>query len=326
MLQKIVFSLGILICLAFSISFVSLSCDDSPTTVDNPGGNDTEKVSWAAAFQLVLRKEVDSAQEIFDSSANIVGDGAESMVAKDESWETVMTDGDCKLLAPPNYFCEPSCSSGFKCTKDGCVAIPKKPKRVDLGKITVSGVKTVDGISSFLLGDASPYSQVEELAYPPFQEGDEVTFSGAGTSEVNPFVIKAKGIGPLILHNDSIPCVDGQPITLEWDPPKQQGNSFIELEIDVSYHSITKARIVGKTADDGSITIKGEILDKLKSYGVAGFPRLKIFRKATFTNESKNAQLTIESQVIKYLQIPGLISCNGKCPDGMTCGVDRLCH
>lgn len=322
MVRKTAFSMGFFILLVFSIFFTFQSCDDSPTTVDKP----TEKVKWVGAFQLVLKKEVDSILEVFDSSANIVGDGAEDTIAVDNSWETVMTDGDCKLLAPPSVNCDPACSSGYKCTKDGCVKEAKRPNRVDLGKVTVSGVKTIDGINSFLLGDASPYSQVEELAYPPFQEGDDITFSGAGSSSADPFEIKAKGISPLILHNDSIPCVDGQPIVLEWDPPKQQGNSYIELEIDVSYHANTKARIVGKTADDGSLTIKGEILDKLKSYGVAGFPRLKLFRRATFTNEGKNAKLLIESQVIKYLQIPGLISCNGACPDGMSCGKDRLCH
>jgi hypothetical protein len=88
------------------------------------------------------------------------------------------------------------------------------------------------------------------------------------------------------LKNDTINYIDGKEITLEWQPSPQEHDSIF-FEIDISYHGVTKAKILGETVDDGSCTISAEMLDKLKTYGIAGFPRLIIYRRATLKRSRK---------------------------------------
>ncbi len=321
---KTAFSCAFVVLVSFSLFFVSLSCDDNgnnPTTVEGPDG--PEDPEWVGNFKVTLRKDIDEEGNIISSSVNIVGAAADGPALSNMSWDTVMTDGDCYLIEPRQHYCEDPCGIGKVCVGENtCKA---EPKRMDIGEITVDGIKTTENTTTFSLGDRTPYMPIEEMVFPPFDDGAQITFSVAGNSEINPFTITGKGIAPIELKNDTIRYEDSTEITLEWEKSKL-GHASIFFEIDISYHGGTKARIVGETDDDGSYTISAKILDKLKSYGVAGFPRLIIYRRATFKNKAGNVNLIIESEEMRYLQIPGLISCNGYCPDGKTCGADRVCR
>jgi hypothetical protein len=80
--------------------------------------------------------------------------------------------------------------------------------------------------------------------------------------------------------------------------------------------------------DNGSLTIPASMLDKLKTYGISGFPKLEIARYAIDVNAFSNAKIVLESRVTMMLDIPGVISCNGddECPEGQTCGTDFRCQ
>jgi hypothetical protein len=70
------------------------------------------------------------------------------------------------------------------------------------------------------------------------------------------------------------------------------------------------------------------MLDSLKTFGIAGFPRIEIYRRSSASNPTNKIRLIMESVVALYLKIPGVYSCgiNGTtCPDGYTCGGDQRC-
>lgn len=345
MFYKTALSCLFFLLVSVSLFFVSLSCDDNggnptvvedPKPIENPNDNpdpgddpdddpDIEKPKWVGVFKVSLRKNMDWQGNVIGNSVNVVGATADGVSPSDESWTTVMTDGDCRLVVPHKNFCEDPCGLGYVCVAENtCEA---EPNRIHIGEVTMSGVKTTENTTTFSLGDRSPYMPIEEMAYPPFKDGDQIKLSAVGNSEldIDAFSITGKAIDPIVLKNDSIMYEDGKDITLKWEPSKN-GHASIFFEIDISYHGGTKAKILGETEDDGSYTISAKLLDKLKTYGMAGFPRLLIYRRATFKNKAGNVELVVESEEMRYLHIPGLISCNGTCPDGMTCGSDRVCR
>lgn len=333
MFLKTVFSCVFIFLVSVSLFFVSLSCDDNgnnpsqvtePDTISDPDTIPDPEVKWVGTFRISLRKNTDEFGKTVNS-VNIVGGAADGPTLPNQSWTTVMTEGDCRLVVPRYYECGEGCGFGNVCVADN--TCEPEPSRISIGEVTVSGVKTKDNTTTFSLGSRTPYLTGKEMAFPPFEDGGQVTFSVAGNSNFNidPFTITGKGIAPIVLKNDTINYIDGKEITLEWEPSPQEHDSIF-FEIDISYHGGTKAKILGETVDDGSCTISAEMLDKLKTYGIAGFPRLIIYRRATFKNEAGNVDLVIESEEARYLSIPGVISCNGICPEGMECGEDRICR
>jgi hypothetical protein len=99
--------------------------------------------------------------------------------------------------------------------------------------------------------------------------------------------------------------------------------------IDVSYHGTSKGKIESYCEDNGSLTVAASLLDKLKSYGISGLPKIEIYRRSVGGyNADANTKLVFESKIMRYLSIPGVISCdgNGNCPNGQTCGPDQRCR
>jgi hypothetical protein len=171
------------------------------------------------------------------------------------------------------------------------------------------------------------YQSTERLNFPPFAEGDAVSFSASGDSGVSAFNVSSRGISPLVLLNDSLTLADGKPINLEWTPPKSAGATVISVEVDISHHGGIKGKIECEGADDGKLEIAAALVDKLKALGVSGYPNIGISRKATTTNAAVHEDLVLESGITKALAIPGLISCEDDdgCPDGQTCQKDLQC-
>jgi len=242
-------------------------------------------------------------------------------------WEEIDQSGSCRLYKPRVPFCDPRCETGFTCVEDGqCMA---SPQRIGVGKVTVTGIKTNTGTSTFSMDMiVNSYQAVGiQLAFPPFAEGEAVTFSAAGADSIAAFAVTAKGIAPLAILNGEITMADGQPITLQWTPSAQAGNSVISVYVDISHHGGTKGKILCEGPDNGNLVIAASLLDKLKALGVSGFPKVEITRKSETLNADAGVELSLESMVNKELTIPGLISCGGDedCPDGQTCQNDLKC-
>lgn len=229
----------------------------------------------------------------------------------------------CTLLVPVVPFCETPCTDGMCVQGDSCM---REPDAIYAGSATLTGIKTTDGAATIQLDTTQKAYLLPNgvsMAFPPFAEGDPIRLTLAGSPAVPVCTLSTKGITPLVLRNDTIALIDGQPIKLSWAPPAQPGTSTISILIDISHHGGLKGLITGECADNGSFEIPATLLSKLKALGTAGFPKIEVTRKAIGKSSATKATLTLESKVTKILHIPGLISCfgdtEGECPDGQTC-------
>jgi hypothetical protein len=242
-------------------------------------------------------------------------------------FKEAMSSGPCKLFKVDAPFCKDPCGSGFCVAEDSCMP---QPHSISVGKLTVTGMKFNGEKKTYTINpdDFLNYGIVGSYPdYPPTPEGDTITVSASGNGSVPPFTVKVRDIAPLVVSPDELVLENGKPITVKWTPPTVQGVSTISILIDISYHGGTKGKIEFECDDNGSVTIPGEMLDKLKSYGMAGWPKIEITRQSVAFDEKTKAKVVVQCTITKLLTIPGLISCSNGigCPDGQSC-VDQRCQ
>jgi hypothetical protein len=307
--------------LVFPLFLLAGSCmnateeDKKPSSGSHPtsGGfkvSLAEPTGFSAAYASILGK---------------VYDGPSPSVL---AWKQVAAGGACKLYTPSAPFCETPCGSKALCVADN--TCQDYPRPISAGKVAVKGVKVKSGPAPFTMDTLlSSYQQPTgtQLDFPPFSEGDAVTFSAAGDTGIPAFTVSAGGISPLVILNDSITLADGKPILLKWTPAKTAGSSTVSAMVDISHHGGSKGKIECEGPDNGEMEIAAALVDQLKALGVSGFPKVEVTRKAVGVNKDVNVSLSLESMVTKSLSIPGLISCGGdeECPDGKTCQSDMQC-
>lgn len=301
MFGKIFFS----VCMCLLLSIV-ITCEngDGPTgtgtppdTTETPDTNETLDVY--GAVNVILRENADPV------TAGILIAFKDGPTPR-EPWDTVESEGNLHLLVPARPYCE-DCD-GECVAEDSCEL---KPKAIGVGDLAVSGMKNSSGSTSFTIKAIANTRYSGSLTYPPCGAGETVTVTAAGTDSIPSFTLTGKGIDPLHVNVDStLLCEDGKPIEFTWEPPAAGSDTKIHIKIDVSYHGGTKAKIEGTTDDNGSLVVSANLLDKLKSYGINGFPRLDITRISKFVDTKTHVEFTIESIVMIYLDIPGVISCN----------------
>ena len=244
-------------------------------------------------------------------------------------WEVAATEGDCELRTPRVPFCDPGCSSSEACVEDDvCQAYPTA---IEVGTVDVAGVQTTAGETRFSMDPVAGYYQPAadiDLAWPPFAEGDMVTFTASGNASAPPFTMTAHGIAPLDITSETITFTDGEPVQVEWAPGDQPELSVMNISVNISYHAGTKGTISCQTPDSGTLELSGSMLDDLKALGISGWPIIVFSRTSLGTTDPDVAvDLLIESSVTRNVEIPGLISCNSDadCPDGQTCQFDFQC-
>jgi hypothetical protein len=244
-------------------------------------------------------------------------------------WTQADSSGSCKLMIPRAPFCAVSCGSTAACVADG--VCQDYPKALVVGSMTVNGMKTVAGPTSFvmqpLLGTYQPPATTQFVA-PPFTEGDDVTIS-AGTDSTGLFSLTAKAMGPLQVLYDSIVLTDNQAVTLQWTPPSAASSSTVSARFDISHHGGVKGVIECESADNGQLIVAASLVNQLKALGISGFPTVELSRhSASPVRTDMSLELRIESMVVRPISIPGLISCSGdeECPNGQTCQQDLKCQ
>jgi hypothetical protein len=269
------------------------------------------------------------ASAISESYTTVLGRVNDNPTPSTLQWDTSAVSGVCKLLIPRAPFCAVSCGSAAACVADGvCQAYPKA---VVVGPVTVQGMKTMAGPTSFvmqpLLGTYQPPAGTQFLV-PPFTEGDDVSFA-AGTDSLGSFVLTAKAIRPLQVDYDSIILVDNQSVTLQWTPPTVAGHSTVSARLDISHHGGVKGVIECESADNGSLVVAAGLVDGLKALGISGFPTVELSRHSvSAARTDMSLELLVESMVVRPISIPGLVSCSGdeECPLGQTCQQDLKCQ
>jgi hypothetical protein len=246
-----------------------------------------------------------------------------------QSWSTAAEDGDCVVLKPVTPSCIPACTNPDVCVADG--KCQTWPSARNVGTVTVTGIKTLSGESSFPMqpaGASQSYQPDVELQFPGFAEGDAIRFQTSG-GDFDPFTVTSSGISPLALEGGDLTLVRGQNVEVGWTPAGRSGISKIHVKLDISHHGGTKGMIVCDTEDTGSLSISGMLVGKLLDLGVAGWPTIVVTRSSSGAAALPVGRVTLEilSEVEREVLIPGFKSCleDADCPKGQTCQGDLSC-
>lgn len=304
-----------IVAMAFSLWYCN-----SESNPAGPGIIHKEGTDAFGVFQIILRGD--------NNTAGFLGKIYDGPQPASILWDVQMTAGCLKLVTPRLPFCGANpCGSGFACVADDSCQI--FPTVIHAGAVQVSGLITNKGTAPFAISPLNNLYQVVGLKYPPFNEGDTVSLAAAGSEFSPPFTLKALGLPPLKTITDTVvPYIDAKPIELKWEAPTKAINSILDVVVDISFHGGTKAKIIGQCDDVGALSIPANLLDKLKTYGISGYPRLNLTRITRGKDDAAKAEISLESTLSMALEIPGLISCNKAedCPDNRTCLADRRCE
>jgi hypothetical protein len=312
----------------FPICVLALAACGSSDSPANPGAAGSAGTGSGDASKLVgaFQLKLTPFSDLGPATTSINGRVSDGPTPVTTIWEKARTDGDCTLSTPRVPFCSTPCGGGAACVEDDtCLPYPTARSA---GTVTVTGVKAVDGSTTF---DLSPtnnnYQALIALAYPPFAEGDPVRFAAAG-GDFTPFNLSSKGIAPLTLQSTELALESGQPLPVTWTKGSES-SAKIHVSLDISGHGGTKGVIECDSSDSGALTISAALITKLLDLGVAGFPTVKVTRHVTDSTviAPGRVELEISSTVEQSVTVEGLISCTDdkNCPDGQSCQTDLTC-
>jgi hypothetical protein len=307
------------------LAFAACGSSDSPA---NPGAAGSAGAGAGDPSKLVgsFQLKLTPASDLGAASTSIIGRINDGPTPITTIWEKPEVDGDCTLTTPRVPFCSTPCGGSAACIEnDTCLAYNAARS---VGVVTVAGVKAADGSTSLKLEPLNNnYQAGVPLAYPPFAEGDAVTFAAAG-DYFPAFNLSSKGIAPLTLTSTDLAVKSGQALALTWTKGGE-GSAKIHAKLDISHHGGSKGQIHCDTADSGALTISAALISKLVKLGVAGFPSVSVTRQVIGSTviAPGRVELVISSTVDQLVTIDGLRSCNDKedCPDGQACQDDRTC-
>ena len=301
--------------------FWAVSCMNDSTGGSKPPAGEFKGSGY---FRIILTEKT----EISQGLPTVQGKVYEGPLPSSILWQEAVKSGACALYKPKAPFCDPGCGSNALCVSDGVCKV--FPKSIGVGKVTVTGTKTLAGATTFamdpILNGYQPPAGTN-LDFLPFAEGDPVSVSAAGDTGLGAFSVNGKAIARLVLLNDSIVLEDGKPVQLRWTPPGKDVGSAVAVKVDISHHGGSKGKIECEAADNGTLDISASLVDALKALGMSGWPTIEVTRRTVGTNAQVGVSLEIESPISRSLSIPGLISCTGDedCPDGKTCQHDMQC-
>jgi hypothetical protein len=309
----------------FSMLFSTSSCTSEAT---GPSTGMGTGLSYGT-FQVSLVAPTDFNPTGYTQVSGKVSDGPNPIPV---NWVGTDTVGSCILLIPFTPSCATPCGSNGTCVTNNETKVSsckEYAKDIPVGTVTVTGLKTKAGETTFSMNPVNKYYQQPAgttVVFPPFAPGETVTMKAAGDSATAGFTLTGKGIAPLDVTQDSILLADGQPVQLQW-AAGTTGNTRLSLEIDISHHGGSKGKIACEGPDNGSLTIAATLVDKLKALGMAGYPKMDVKREAVTTAPNNHVDLVLSSGLTLPLSIPGLISCgdNTDCPDGQTCQQNLTC-
>jgi hypothetical protein len=260
------------------------------------------------------------------SHTEITGHMYDGAAAELVIWDKKKTDGDCALYTPRTPFCE-SCESGQVCVDTNTCRKP--PVTHAVGDVTLTGLNPPSSANPLMLTEVTndsgmTYISAEMLPMPPCTAGGVVSMSATGNRDYSAFSIQTQCIPPLVVTNSSVAIEGGKTFTLTWTPSSVT-ESRIQLTFNLNHHGGSTGKIICDTADTGSLSVSGTLLQSLIALGVTGYPKATINRAVTGTTTvgSGQAQLELYSDVEFVAQLPGLVSCetDAECPTGQTCQV-----
>lgn len=273
------------------------------------------------ALSLIAPTESETA-----GHATLVGTVYDGATPPNTVWEEAKTVGDCTLSTPRVPFCNTPCGGSAVCVEDD--ACQPYPTKKNVGKVTVSGVKTSAGDTGFVMSAVANTYQAPPLPYLAFAEGDSLGVAAEG-GDLSAFTVSTLGVKPLELSSTKLQLDDGQPLALTWPAAASASASSIHVKLDISHHGGSKGMIECDSQDTGSLTIDAALISLLLDKGVAGFPTIIVTRHSDGTAQLPQGKVAFvtQSQVEEAVTIPGLTSCGDAtdCPSGQTCQIDLTC-
>jgi hypothetical protein len=245
------------------------------------------------------------------------------------TWVDGAKAAGCVLRTPKIPFCDPDCADDDVCTGEG-ICQPRA-NGVDVGKVRVKNVRTLDGSLDFELAEVALTYQVPgsvKLTYPPFAELETVRLEAAGGAG-SAFTLEAPALTPMVLTGDTPKLERGQPFSVTWAPPLDASRSVVQVVLNISHHGGTSGAIECEVPDSGSLTIPAELISGLVDIGVSGWPTVKLTRHASGTTQTDwgLVSLGVDSASQRAIEIPGIESCDlpehcesGVCREDRTCG------
>ncbi len=280
--------------------------------------------------QLVgsFQVKVTPASGDIEASTAVVGKVYDGPTPATVIWEKPQVDGSCTLTTPRVPFCSTPCGSSSACVEDDTCQAYATARSV--GAVTVTGVKTTAGDSSFVMtAIANTYQPPgsTSLAYPPFAEGDAVSLSAAG-DYFPAFTLTSKGVAPLVVTSTALALKSGQPLALTWTKGTT-GNAKVHVKLDISHHGGTKGQIECDADDSGALTVTAPLITTLLGLGAAGYPTVIVTRHALGSTviSAGRVDLDVSSIVEQAVTVEGLTSCteDTDCASGQTCQSDLSC-
>jgi len=166
--------------------------------------------------------------------------------------ELVARTGDCAVYHRAEQgFCEPSCDDGLCTPDDACAPYPVAQSA---GAIAVTGLHAP---LSFQFGAYGYVVDSElDIADELFDDGVAISASAPG-AEVDGFTLTVSGVAPLETDVEYVELWDGVDAEVTWTPA---GHGWIQLALRLGWHGSPATDVLlCETADDGSLTIPGEL-------------------------------------------------------------------
>lgn len=223
------------------------------------------------------------------------------------------TEGDCTLFQKEPLLCSPSCGAGETCDFDGtCIPYPTNQ---GLGTVTIVG--TTEPVTMEPTGLDTYW---DALAYPLFAPDAAMVLSASG-DEVEAFTLRGLGVSEMVQGEPEWRVVEGEPLTITWEPGTGEHEVFASMNID--QHGISPAVLECVFADTGSGTVPAELLASFVRYGVSGFATGLLRRRTadSVTTSMGCVDLVVSSDVVPEVTVDGHWPCfvDRDCPDGYTC-------